>query len=164
MTNEQLEEVKDAWMLFDPMLSKIPKKELVLVLRAVGLTLDKEEYQQLELELDPNESNLIAFDKFLEKANEMFAARDPLEEMRRMFSLFTQDQNATHITLEHLKRVGVQLGENQTDDEIREMIKVAGPVTEIRDERTGEIKKEQLATELDFENDWVRLLTKTKLY
>ena len=136
MTKEQLEEVKDAWMLFDPALKSIARKELKLVLRAVGLPLDNKELRKLEEELDPNESQLIEFPKFLEKINEMFAARDPLIEMRRMFALFTGQTDATHITMEHLKRVGKELGENQTDEELMEMIKEAGPITEVIDDRT----------------------------
>ena len=43
--------------------------------------------------------------------------RDPVEEMKKAFRLFIDD-NSEKITLKHLKKVARDLGENMTDEEL----------------------------------------------
>jgi centrin-1 len=43
--------------------------------------------------------------------------RDPVEEMKKAFRLFIDD-NSDKITLKHLKKVARDLGENMNDEEL----------------------------------------------
>ena len=50
-----------------------------------------------------------------------YLARNPNEELCKMFKLFAIDENGL-ITFNQMKRVCRELGEQLSDDEIREMI------------------------------------------
>ena len=51
------------------------------------------------------------------EVSEKIAARDPMEEIRRAFSLF-DDDGTGKISLRNLKRVAKELGENLDDEEL----------------------------------------------
>ena len=44
------------------------------------------------------------------------------ENLRKVFDLFIDDDNANKIELKYLKRVAKELGENISDDELNEML------------------------------------------
>lgn len=57
----------------------------------------------------------------LTAVGERIVNRDPMEEIRRAFKLF-DDDNTGKISFRNLKRVARELGENLTDEELRAMI------------------------------------------
>lgn len=73
--------------------------------------------------------------------------RDPVEEMRKAFRLFL-DEESDKIGLRHLKRVAKELGETMAEEELQEMIDEAD-----RD-GDGEISEE----------DFIRIMKKTNLF
>lgn len=49
------------------------------------------------------------------------AERDPLDEVRKAFKLFDEDQTGK-ITLKNMRRIARELGEHMTDEELQAMI------------------------------------------
>lgn len=73
--------------------------------------------------------------------------RDPIEEMKKAFRLFIDD-NTDKITFKHLKKVARDLGENMTDEELQEMIDEA--------DRDGD--------GMISESDFIRVMSKANLF
>lgn len=59
--------------------------------------------------------------QLLTAVGEKIVNRDPIEEIRRAFKLF-DDDNTGKISFRNLKRVARELGENLSDEELRAMI------------------------------------------
>ena len=72
---------------------------------------------------------LMSFDAFVQVMGEKITARDPLEEIIRAFSLFagtpaqTQNGEELRISVDDLRRVAKELGENLEEEEIQAMIR-----------------------------------------
>merc|ERR1712070_781298 len=125
LTDEQKQEIKEAFDLFDTDGSgNIDSKELKVAMRALGFEPKREEIKKLISEVDKDGSGVIDFNEFLDMMTAKMAERDPREEMMKAFRLFDDDDTGK-ISFKNLKRVAKELGENMTDDEIAEMIEEA---------------------------------------
>ncbi|KXS13809.1 centrin 1 [Gonapodya prolifera JEL478] len=145
---EQKQEIREAFDLFDTDGSgTIDCKELKVAMRALGFEPKKEEIKKMIAEIDKNGSGTIDFNEFLELMTAKMSEKDSREEILKAFRLF-DDDNTGKITFKNLKRVAKELGENLTDEEIREMIEEAD-----RD-GDGEINEEE----------FLRIMKKTNLY
>merc|ERR1712080_402662 len=108
LTEEQIEEIREAFNLFDADNSgAIDVRELKAAMRALGFEVKKEELKKMISDID-NDGNGIEFGEFLEK----------------MFKLF-DDDNTGKISLRNLRRVAQELGENIDEEELQDMINQA---------------------------------------
>jgi Ca2+-binding EF-hand superfamily protein len=98
-------------------------------------------------DIDRDGSGTIDFQEFLGMMTSKMSERDSREEILKAFRLF-DDDNTGKITLNNLRRVAKEIGENMTDEELREMIDEAD-----RD-GDGEIDQEE----------FLRIMKKTSLY
>ena len=148
LTDEQKQEIKEAFDLFDTDgLGKIDAKELKVAMRALGFETTKEEIRKIIIDMDREGNGTIEYQDFLDLMTIKMQERDPVEEMRKAFRLFIDD-DSNKISIRHLRRVAKDLGENMTDEELQEMIDEAD-----RD-GDGEISEE----------DFIRIMTKTNLF
>ncbi|KAG5510937.1 hypothetical protein JKF63_06438 [Porcisia hertigi] len=162
LTQEQLEEIREAFDLFDTDGSgTIDAREMRIAMRALGFEPRKEELQQLiggsgnnaapgQLSGSSNgatNNDLVTFSQFVQIMTHKMSQRDSREEMVKAFVLFDRDGTG-RISFQDLKRVAVELGENMTDAELQEMIDEAD-----RD-GDGEVNEEE----------FLRLMKKTSLY
>lgn len=147
LTDEQREEIKEAFDLFDQDGSgEIDMKELKVAMRALGFEPKKEELRKMMAEIS-NDRGVITFEDFLRLMTVKLGERDSKEEMIKAFQLF-DDDNTGRITFQNLKRVAKELGETLTDEELQEMIDEADR------EGTGEVS-------LD---DFMRIMSKTNMF
>lgn len=148
LTEEQKEEIKEAFDLFDTDgTGKIDAKELKVAMRALGFEPKKQEIRNIIVDMDHDGTGTIQYHDFLDLMTLKMQERDPVEEMKKAFQLFLDD-DADSITLKHLKKVAKDLGENMTDEELQEMIDEA--------DRDGD----GAISEADF----IRIMNKTNLF
>ena len=123
LDSEQLEEVREAFNLFDTDGSgSIEVKELKAAMRALGFQVKKAEIRKMVADVDKNENGSVEFDEFVDMMTCRMANRDSREEVMKVFRLFV-DEGSDYITFRNLKRVVTELNEGLSDDEMMEMIK-----------------------------------------
>ena len=156
LTEEQRQEIKEAFDLFDTDGSgSIDAKELKVAMRALGFEPSKDEIKRMMAEADREGTGKVDYKNFadlmqVKMVTSLFhlqEERDPEEEIRKAFRLFDIDNKGT-IGFKELKRVAKELGENMTDEELREMVEEADK------DGDGEIKEE----------DFVKIMKKTNLF
>ncbi|XP_019338780.1 centrin-3 isoform X3 [Alligator mississippiensis] len=122
LTEEQKQEIKDAFELFDADKDKaIDYHELKVAMRALGFDVKKADVLKILKDYDREATGKITFEDFNEVVTDWILDRDPQEEILKAFKLFDDDDSGK-ISLRNLRRVARELGENMTDEELRAMI------------------------------------------
>jgi len=148
LTDEQMQEIKEAFELFDTDGSgSIDAKELKVAMRALGFEPKQEEITEMITEVDVDGSGTIEFEEFKIMMVNKIQNRDPQEEILKAFRLFDDDDTGK-ISFKNLKRVAKELGERMTDEELQEMIEEA--------DRDGDVEVNQ--------DEFLRIMKKTNLF
>ena len=71
------------------------------------------------------ENGGINFDDFVDAINDKLEDKESKEGIKRIFDLFIDDPNADTITLISLKKISKELGENMSDEELKDMLERA---------------------------------------
>mmetsp|Transcript_47453 Transcript_47453/g.120393 ORF Transcript_47453/g.120393 Transcript_47453/m.120393 type:complete len:165 (+) Transcript_47453:87-581(+) len=122
LTKEQLEEVKDAFDIFDADGSgKIGFKELMVAMRSMGFQPTKEEVQAMIDQADKDGSGTVGYAEFTKMMTGKICNRKPKDELMKAFAFFDRDKTGM-ISFKNLKCVMREVGEDMTDEEIQTMI------------------------------------------
>ncbi|XP_040396081.1 centrin-3 isoform X3 [Cygnus olor] len=122
LTEEQKQEIKDAFELFDTDKDRaINYHELKVAMRALGFDVKKADVLKILKDYDREATGKITFEDFNEVVTDWILDRDPQEEILKAFKLFDDDDSGK-ISLRNLRRVARELGENMSDEELRAMI------------------------------------------
>ena len=78
-----------------------------------------------DLDTETAKNGGIDFEIFVESINNKLGDKESKEGIRRIFDLFIDDPNADTITLNSLKKIARELGENMTADELKDMLERA---------------------------------------
>ncbi|XP_032487843.1 LOW QUALITY PROTEIN: centrin-4-like [Phocoena sinus] len=142
------QEIKEDFDLFDVVGSGTRDvKELNIAMWALGFEPKKEEIKKMIAEIDKEGIGTISFEDFLAIMSVKMSEKDEKEEILKAFKLF-DDDNTGSISLNNIKGVAKELGENLTDDELQEVL------DEADHDGDGEINEEE----------FLRMMQKTTLY
>ncbi|XP_041317640.1 centrin-3 isoform X1 [Pyrgilauda ruficollis] len=150
LTEEQKQEIKDAFELFDTDKDRaINYHELKVAMRALGFDVKKADVLKILKDYDRESTGKITFEDFnevvfspaqnsilIKTLTDWILDRDPQEEILKAFKLFDDDDSGK-ISLRNLRRVARELGENMSDEELRAMIE------EFDKDGDGEINQEE---------------------
>ena len=129
LSSEEVDEIKQAFDLFDTNgTGKIDPKELKAAMQSLGFDSKNPTIYQLIADLDTPDAERnggISFDDFVDAVNDKLGDKESKEGIRRIFDLFIDDPNADTITLSSLKKISKELGENMSDEELKDMLERA---------------------------------------
>merc|ERR1712094_98213 len=124
LTEEQLDEIREAFSLFDADASgMIDIHELKAAMRALGFEVKNEELKKMGSDIDNDGNGTIEFGEFLQMMTGKMGEKDSREDIEKVFKLF--DDNTNKISFRNLARVAEELGENIDDEELQDMINQA---------------------------------------
>uniref|UniRef100_A0A4D5R9R9 Calglandulin n=1 Tax=Scolopendra viridis TaxID=118503 RepID=A0A4D5R9R9_SCOVI len=125
LTDEQVAEFKEAFMLFDKDEDgTITSSELGVVMRSLGQRPTENELRDMVNEVDVDGNGTIEFNEFLQMMSKKMKDSDSEEELREAFRVFDKNGDG-FISASELRHVMTNLGEKLTDEEVDDMIKEA---------------------------------------
>merc|ERR1712093_492018 len=105
LTDEQMDEVREAFGLFDNDASgAIDVRELKAAMRALGFEVKNDELKKMVTDVDNDGSGTIEFNEFLGMMTAKMGEKDTREDIEKVFKLF-DDDSSSKITFKNLARV-----------------------------------------------------------
>eukprot|EP00826_Nyctotherus_ovalis_P017515 TRINITY_DN15163_c0_g3_i1.p1 TRINITY_DN15163_c0_g3~~TRINITY_DN15163_c0_g3_i1.p1 ORF type:complete len:160 (-),score=63.38 TRINITY_DN15163_c0_g3_i1:86-565(-) len=129
---EQLEELKEAFTIFDTLHRSIPNKTLDALsarefkssVRALGVRIRKKDVDEKFAELEKDLSDTVTLEEYIRLVKPLLPDRTTREGIMNLFKMYDVDK-AGKISLANLKRIAMEIGENISDDELETMFKEA---------------------------------------
>ena len=121
-------DIKDAFELFDSNDGKINAREIKEGMQNIGFDDNNPTIYQVMAELDnPRNKNAggASFSDFCQAVNYRVPEKESTEELRKVFNLFLDDPNSNTTSLESIKRVADEIGENIEELELNAMLNKA---------------------------------------
>merc|ERR1712057_124165 len=116
LTDDQLDEIREAFSLFDADASgMIDVRELKAAMRALGFEVKNEELKKMVTDVDNDGNGTVEFAEFLAMMTGKMGEKDTREDIEKVFKLF-DDDNTNEISFRNLARV---------DEELQDMIRQA---------------------------------------
>jgi len=126
MTNEEVQEIRDAFNLFDSNGNgKIDPIELKDALKSLGFDSRNPLIFNIVSDLDTKDSTKqggITFDTFIEAINNKLGDCNSKEGIKRLFDLFIDDPESKTITVNALKKVSKEIGQEIKPEELSEKL------------------------------------------
>ena len=123
------DEIKDTFELFDANGDgRINAREIRSAMQSIGFDEKNPTVYEVMTELDnPRNKNSggATFNDFCQTVNYRVPEKETTEDLRRVFNLFLDDPNSNTTSLESIKRVADELGENIEELELNAMLNKA---------------------------------------
>nr|XP_032517409.1 calmodulin-A-like isoform X3 [Danaus plexippus plexippus] len=125
LTEEQVAEFKEAFMLFDKDEDgTITMAELGVVMRSLGQRPSETELRDMVKEVDQDGNGTIEFNEFLQMMSKKMRGADGEDELREAFRVFDKNNDGLISSVE-LRHVMTNLGERLSEEEVDDMIREA---------------------------------------
>ncbi|XP_038220730.1 calmodulin-A-like isoform X2 [Zerene cesonia] len=125
LTEEQVAEFKEAFMLFDKDEDgTITMAELGVVMRSLGQRPTETELRDMVKEVDQDGNGTIEFNEFLQMMSKKMRGADGEDELREAFRVFDKNNDGLISSVE-LRHVMTNLGERLSEEEVDDMIREA---------------------------------------
>jgi centrin-1 len=125
LSEDQKAEIEEAFRMLDfDKDGYISTKDIKIALRSIGFEPTKKEILHMIGEVDPESDGMISLPLFTKMMTKKRDEMDPEEEIRRAFRLFADD-STEGIRASDIKRVAIEIGENLTDEELKDIIEEA---------------------------------------
>ncbi|ETO36224.1 centrin [Reticulomyxa filosa] len=122
VSQDEIAELRETFELFDTQKTgSLEVSELKHAITSISNDRKNKMMQQILDKLDKMNNERIEFEEFLDLMTGKMNENSPKEDIMRVFQLFDH-QSKGNIDLEDLKRVAMELGEDMTDEELKEMI------------------------------------------
>lgn len=128
LAQDEIDEIKQAFDLFDTNGNgRIDAKELKAAMQSLAFDSKNPTIYELICELDTTENAKkgVDFDSFVEAINNKLGDKETKAGIRRIFDLFIDDRNTDTITLACLRRIARELGEQMSNEELKDMLERA---------------------------------------
>lgn len=129
LSEDEVEELRQAFELFDTKgTGKINTRELKSAMESLGYDLRNPTIYELVVELDTPgtaERGGVDFNRLLDAINRRLGNKDTREGVRKIFEIFVDSPNTEIITLPALKKIAKEIGEQMSNDDIRELMERA---------------------------------------
>ena len=123
-----IEDIKEAFELFDVNDGRINAREIKSAMQNIGYDEQNPNVYEVMTELDnPRNKNAggATFNDFCQTVNNRVPERETIEDLRRVFNLFLDSPNSKTTTLESIKKVADEIGENIDELELGAMLNKA---------------------------------------
>merc|ERR1712084_209194 len=122
LSADEVQEVKDAFDLFDTDSSgAVSVQELIDAMVSLGIDQKNEAVFSMIKEIDTDGSGELEFQEFLDMMTARLSDKTPRTEIEKVFKTWDNDRTG-EISLDNLKRVASELGEDVSNDELLEMV------------------------------------------
>ncbi len=128
ISSDEGDEIKNAFEFFDSNGDgKIDAREVKNAMQKIGYDENNPTVYEVVTELDNprNKKNGVTFNDFVQTVNYKVPEKETLEDLRKVFNLFLDDPNSNTTSLESIKRVADELGENIEEVELNAMLNKA---------------------------------------
>ena len=125
LTDEQLLEVKEAFNVFDSeQCGGLDARELKAALSALNVKISKDEIRQIYAEFGKDIKEKINQEEFIELVTPRLPDRHTKDYIKMIFKYFDLDNN-DKISIRNLKKIAQEIGENLSDEELKEILEEA---------------------------------------
>ena len=124
-SEEQILEVKEAFNVFDSeQKGGLDARELKAAISALNIKITKEEIRNIYSDFGKDIREKINLDEFMEIVIPRLPDRHTKDYIQKIFQYFDLE-NTGKITSRHLKKIAQEIGENLSDEELKEIMEEA---------------------------------------